>query len=374
MDCYRAAETIKTIAQRFGADVIWDAVKMKSLFKDFAPELKEESKLIAMVYESGTHKMLMNGAGDVSDRMNQLGAFKRQLMNTLYISENAANDVMTIFAIVLGWESSIPSEAGVRRTRSASGQIPYAPPFNRTPTYTQPVNMSPINPDTQQKNSKAPIITAAVIALIGVAAAIFAVCVIYFGPGRKDDSPDKTTQPPEPTKLEEQTDEPNISYYTASPTNTPVTDSYKIDYNFNFAYNQSISPNPTYTKMYNNKYSYSCDIPDSFVREDYTNERCSYRAGNNSAIIILSANYNSERKNMLDIKREYIMKNGGSVEYESDNDGWFVVSTNKNGMVYYYKCYVGNYIRSLEMVYPYEYLEDYNDYVTRLSKNFQITD
>ena len=61
----------------------------------------------------------------------------------------------------------------------------------------------------------------------------------------------------------------------------------------------------------------------------------------------------------------------GEILREENGDGWFIMTTKKDDVIYYIKCFVGDYIKYLEFVNPAQYSNVYDIFIKDMEPLFQ---
>ncbi len=171
---------------------------------------------------------------------------------------------------------------------------------------------------------------------------------------------------PEKSEMPEETEEPEES---EKPVNTHKTGEEKGEFPYRFN-EYAIIEYPTYTRIYNDDYSYYCAVPDHFrILSDGI-----YYAPDNTALMTITADVNFEALSTEQVMYRYIAEIGGKVSYSATGDEWFALSMEKDGISYYRKCYVDHYIRAFSFSFPDEYLDIYDKYINYIEDNFRRTD
>ncbi len=131
--------------------------------------------------------------------------------------------------------------------------------------------------------------------------------------------------------------------------------------------------NPKYEIMENSAWDYYCAVPDHF-EETTGPESNAYYLTDGTAEMSVGAKNNYSKLSVQGALDKYIGETGGAVTYSATGDDWYAVSVTKDGMVYYRKCFVDEYIRAFSFKFPEEYLDIYDDYIEYIEDNFKRTD
>ncbi len=149
----------------------------------------------------------------------------------------------------------------------------------------------------------------------------------------------------------------------------------EVDTGFDFAYGVTIDETePTYTTLTSRDFSYKCDFPSNFEFKFDNGEEIRYAAADNTAYMDIGAKDNDLNLTVSDVKANTVAAVGGTVSYEASGDDWFAMSIEKDGTAYYQKCFVDEYIRYFEVVFPTEYVDVYDDYITDIEAAFKRTE
>ena len=142
------------------------------------------------------------------------------------------------------------------------------------------------------------------------------------------------------------------------------------EYGFQYGRSSNISRMPSYFRFTSEKYGFWCDLPDSFFRIEGSNI---WRASDDTAQMELIAYVNEYGLTPRQALDQYISEIGGPVFYSDTGSDWFAVSLSRDGIEYYKKCFVDDYIRAFEFITPHEYIDIYSGYITHIEKNFKRT-
>lgn len=121
------------------------------------------------------------------------------------------------------------------------------------------------------------------------------------------------------------------------------------------------------------EYGYECAIPSDFVFVSEAGGEIRYKAKNQTAYMDIGVCANSRMQDESSLKNMICAKLGTAGEFSETYDGYFVLRCVKDSVVYNYKCYVDDYVRYIEFVYPKEYSGIYEDYYTHLAESFVKT-
>lgn len=114
-------------------------------------------------------------------------------------------------------------------------------------------------------------------------------------------------------------------------------------------------------------------IRSHFVKDD-TSDNITYYSPDKTAVMEIIASDNASNKSVTDVMNGYIASIDGEVTYSASGETWFAVSMRKDGVAYYIKGFVDNYIREFTFDFPSEYLDVYDDYIEHIEDNFKRTD
>ena len=155
---------------------------------------------------------------------------------------------------------------------------------------------------------------------------------------------------------------------------------FEPDMDYDFVYSAVINPEEhtdekrIYSEYHNDEYAYKYNIPNSFgIEESHSNSHFAesrYTTPDGTAYIDMGAKRNNTELSLQTVLDGTIDSLGGSAEYETSGNDWFAIRVQKNGIVYYQKCYVDEYIRYFEMVYPSEYSNIYDNYINEIESGF----
>ncbi|MBO5007933.1 MAG: zinc ribbon domain-containing protein [Clostridia bacterium] len=149
----------------------------------------------------------------------------------------------------------------------------------------------------------------------------------------------------------------------------------KVDTGFGFAYGVAIEDTKRdYTTLTSRDYSYKCDFPSDFEYEFDDGEEIRYAAADNTAYMDIGAGENLLGLTASEVKANTQANVDGTVTYEAIGDDWYAMSIEKDGVSYYQKCFVDEYIRYFEVVCPTEYVDVYDDYITEIEATFKRTE
>ena len=148
--------------------------------------------------------------------------------------------------------------------------------------------------------------------------------------------------------------------------------SIDIDTEFDFAFDCSLgSLQLSYKDHSGDEFGYTCQVPTSF-EQVYTNDiETRYRATDNTAYVDVGAFENVDELSRGEIKSVIKDQLDGEILSEESGDGWFIMTTKKDDIVYYIKCFVGDYVKYLEFVNPAEYSDVYNVFIEDMEPLFQ---
>ena len=145
-----------------------------------------------------------------------------------------------------------------------------------------------------------------------------------------------------------------------------------IDAEFEFALGCSLgSLQLSYTEHSDSDLGYSCAIPTSFEEVYENDEEIRYRAEDNTAYVDVGAFENVDDLTRSDVKSAINEELNGEILREENGDGWFIMTTKKDDVVYYIKCFVGDYIKYMEFVNPSQYSSVYDIFINDMEPLFQ---
>lgn len=130
----------------------------------------------------------------------------------------------------------------------------------------------------------------------------------------------------------------------------------------------------SYTTLTNADLNYKCALPSDFKFKSDSGDRLRYVAKDKTAYIDIGGVKNGNKLTTQTVMENTKSDIGGTTVYESSGDDWFAVNMEKDGICYYQMCYVDEYIRYFEMVFPKEYTEAYEAYVEEISDSFVRTE
>lgn len=145
-----------------------------------------------------------------------------------------------------------------------------------------------------------------------------------------------------------------------------------IDTHFDFALGCTLASSElSYKTLKNTELGYSCAIPSSF-KFVYDNEgEIRYRAEDNTAYVDVGAFVNDDNSTIDQIKSAIKEKLGGTIQREENGDGWFIMTTKSNGVIYYIKCFAGENIKYVEFVSPAQYKDVYDVFISDMEPMFK---
>ena len=100
-------------------------------------------------------------------------------------------------------------------------------------------------------------------------------------------------------------------------------------------------------------------------------EEIRYRAEDNTAYVDVGAFENVDVLTRSDVKSAIKEELNGEILREENGDGWFIMTTKKDDVVYYIKCFVGDYIKYMEFVNPSQYSSVYDIFINDMEPLFQ---
>ena len=130
----------------------------------------------------------------------------------------------------------------------------------------------------------------------------------------------------------------------------------------------------TYSTITSTDFSYKCALPSDFKFKKDFGDRQRYVAKDKSAYIDIGAVKNSNKLSVDAVLANTKSDIGGNSLHDSLGEDWFALSMEKDGICYYQMCYVDEYIRYFEMVFPKEYTDAYELYVEEISDSFVRTE
>ena len=190
-----------------------------------------------------------------------------------------------------------------------------------------------------------------------------------------DSEPEATASADEQTTEEEESipdsEESSVSQETpAAQESEPAIDVSGDEFGFRYGVSDIIN-NPSYSRFNSQNYSFYCDLPAHFYRVEGSNL---WRSPDDTAQVELIAYVNENGLTPKQALDQYITEIGGSVFYSDTGTDWFAVSLSRDGIEYYEKCFVDDYIRAFEFICPHEYIKIYSGYIEHMEKNFKRTE
>lgn len=152
----------------------------------------------------------------------------------------------------------------------------------------------------------------------------------------------------------------------------------KVDKNYNFDYGVIFTDETSYTAQYqlhrDDKYGYECPVPQNFVLKSNNNVETRYIPDDNTAYMDVGCMENDGGLSADDIMTNTIEEIDGLVTYESGGRDWYAISVEKDGVVYYQKCFVDDdNIIYFEFVCPGEYTDVYQQCIDDIESDFYRT-
>lgn len=148
-----------------------------------------------------------------------------------------------------------------------------------------------------------------------------------------------------------------------------------VDTDYDFKLGKSIaSAELSYKTLKSTDYNYVCDIPSAFKFVSDSDGEIRYRAEDGTAYMDIGAFSNEDNLSCSEIKKMVTDKLGTGSESGDSGEDWFTMTTVSDGVVYYFKCYADDYIRYIEFVYPAEYRDIYEVYVSDIEPTFEKLD
>ncbi len=152
----------------------------------------------------------------------------------------------------------------------------------------------------------------------------------------------------------------------------------KVDKNYNFDYDVVFEDEASYTAEYqlhrDDKYGYECPVPQNFALKAKDKTETRYAPYDNTAYMDVGCMENDGGLLADDIMINTIDEIDGLVTYESGGRDWYAISVEKDGVVYYQKCFVDDdNIIYFEFVFPGEYLDVYQQYIDDIESDFYKT-
>ncbi len=121
------------------------------------------------------------------------------------------------------------------------------------------------------------------------------------------------------------------------------------------------------------EYGYECAIPSDFVFVSENGGEIRYKAKGQTAYMDIGVCANSGMQDESSLKNMICAELGTAGDFYETYDGYFVFRCVKDSVVYNYKCFVDDYVRYIEFVYPEKYSDIYGDYYTQLADSFVKT-
>ena len=144
-----------------------------------------------------------------------------------------------------------------------------------------------------------------------------------------------------------------------------------IDTGFEFSLGKTLASSAlSYKTLKSTEFGYKCDIPAAFKFVSDADGEIRYRAEDETAYMDIGAFANDHSLTHDEIKSMVSKELGGAVDYEDSGEDWFIMCTISRGVVYYFKCYADELIRYVEFVYPAEYKDVYDVYVSDIEPTF----
>ncbi len=153
----------------------------------------------------------------------------------------------------------------------------------------------------------------------------------------------------------------------------------RVDYDFDFSFGEELNPDDYAEKRYmihnDSKYCFECDVPLGFEYDFSDDVESRYKASDNTAYMDIGAYYNDALLTVDNVMKNTMDNIDGTLTFKNNGADWFAMIIEKNGVVYYQKCFVNSdYIRYFEFVYPEEYSSIYEGYITDIAANYKRTD
>ena len=131
---------------------------------------------------------------------------------------------------------------------------------------------------------------------------------------------------------------------------------------------------PVYRMFNDYEFNTYCAYPTEFKVVDNIlySDRLRLVSPDNTAEMVVGAEYNIYGLTVEESMNDYINNGGGYVKYSASGKGWYAVSYELNGMIYYRKCFVQDEdIRWFDFSYPAEQDELYDKYINYIEDNFK---
>ncbi len=142
----------------------------------------------------------------------------------------------------------------------------------------------------------------------------------------------------------------------------------KIDKGFGFASGIEIQSTAIEYKALSGS-DYVCDVPSGFEFVSDNGDEIRYAPVDKTAYMDIGTFKNT--MSVSELMDKTLSELGGSVRHKESGEDYFVMSVESNRVIYYQKCYVGDYITYLEVVYPSEYDDIYSVYIADMEKSFE---
>ncbi len=238
------------------------------------------------------------------------------------------------------------------------------------------VRMPAPQPKPVKKNSKEKILVFVIAFLVTLILGLcIALAVILLGGNKEpqvDDSVVYTDSTPSQTdsdtdeNVEEDMEKPEEGESVGVEDEESV--GIKIDKGFGFATGVAIESTAIEYKTLSGS-EYVCDIPSVFRFVSDNGEEIRYAPEDKTAYMDIATLKNT--MSLSELMDKTASEIGGSVKHKERGEDYFVMSIESNGVIYYQKCYVGDYITYLEVVYPAEYDDVYSVYIADMEKSFE---
>ena len=111
MDSLTLATVLKQIIERFGTDILLDQRKCISVFKDIAPQLKKEQKVLKAALDSGIAVYFVSCP--VNERE---GNINKALYAIDYLNDDAKELIISSFVEALDWDKELVAKCFSRKS------------------------------------------------------------------------------------------------------------------------------------------------------------------------------------------------------------------------------------------------------------------
>ena len=148
-------DAIKYIVEHFGVETLQNGTKMVALLGDIAPRLSRERKMLSMAYKDGVHKLFFaNNKPTSGDKEIIMQKAHYQIMDSLFMTEQNADMIISWFCSALGWEYSKTNEIVVEQKKTPIHASEFACVASQN-TFTEKIFTKENANDLMKSSSKA---------------------------------------------------------------------------------------------------------------------------------------------------------------------------------------------------------------------------